>query len=240
MRRGFMMLCKPDATGGADGGAGGSDDDAKGKGAAATGQDGGAGGDGKGTDKGGDAGKVTFTPEQQAHIDSLIADRVERAKNTAKEQALAEAKQQRDREQMDELDRVKAEKADAEKVAGDAVAERDRVIVQAEAKVQALATGVSAERLEKALRLLDLDDVKVDDGKVDAGAIKKAVEKLKGEIPELFGGATGAQRSGGDFSGGGEGKRSFTAAEVKAMSPEEYAKHRDEIMAAMREGRYTA
>lgn len=228
MRRGFMMLCKPDATGGADGGAGGAGDDGKPNPDGAGGM---ASGDG------GDEGKVTFTPEQQAHIDVLIADRVERAKKTAKEQALTEAKQARDREQMDELERVKAEKADAEKLAGDAVAERDRVLVEAEAKVAALAAGVPAERLEKALRLLDLGDVTVDDGKVDPKTVGSAVEKLKAEIPELFASAA-ADRSGGDFSGG-QGKRTFTAAEVKAMSPKEYAEHREEILAAMREGRYS-
>ncbi len=228
MRRGFMMLCRPDAAGGADGGAGGAGDEDKPK------PEGGAN-DQAG---GGDEGKVTFTPEQQAHIDALIADRVERAKKTAKEQALAEAKQARDREQMDELERVKAEKADAEKLAGDAMAERDRVLVEAEAKVAALAAGVPAERLEKALRLLDLGDVTVDEGKVDPKTVGGAVEKLKAEIPELFA-SPAADRSGGDFSGG-QGKRTFTAAEVKAMSPKEYAEHRDEILAAMREGRYGA
>jgi ATP/maltotriose-dependent transcriptional regulator MalT len=45
--------------------------------------------------------------------------------------------------------------------------------------------------------------------------------------------------SGGDFSKAGEGKRSFTAAEVRAMSAAEYTSHREEIMAAMREGRYS-
>jgi hypothetical protein len=230
MRRRFMMLCKPDGTGDADGGGGGGTDDDDGKKAAAGGAR-----DDKGA---GDDGKVTFTPEQQAHIDALVADRVERAKKNAKEQALAEAKQQRDREQMDENERLKAEKADAEKLAADAAAERDRVIVDAEAKVAALAAGVPADRLTKALRLLDLEAVAVTDGKVDGAAIANAVKALKAEIPELFA-TPGSQRSGGDFSGGGDGKRSFTAAEVKAMGPEEYAKHRDEIMAAMREGRYT-
>jgi hypothetical protein len=150
----------------------------------------------------------------------------------------AALQQQRYLEQMDELERVKAEKADAEKTASDAVSERDRILIQSKAEVAALAAGVSAERLEKAIRLLDLEGVTVDEGKVDAKAIGKAVEKLKGEIPELFG-SSSADRNGGDF-GGGAGKRTFTSDEVKAMSPKEYAEHRDEIMAAMREGRYKA
>ena len=68
--------------------------------------------------------------------------------------------------------------------------------------------------------------------------LSKAVETLKAEIPELFV-VSGSPRRGGDFSAATEGKRSFTAAEMRAMSASEYASHRNEIMAAMREGRYS-
>ena len=120
----------------------------------------------------------------------------------------------------------------------EAQAERDRVLVDAEAKVAILAAGVPAERLAKALRLLDLDSVEVEDGRIDTAPVRRAVEALKAEIPELFA-VPGPARSGGDFTVAGEGKRSFTATEVKAMSAAEYTSHRDEIMAAMREGRYS-
>jgi hypothetical protein len=96
---------------------------------------------------------------------------------------------------------------------------------------------VPAERLAKARRLLDLDGIEVEDGRIDAASVRRAVEALKAEIPELFA-VPGPARSGGDFTVANEGKRSFTAAEVKAMSAAEYTSHRDQIMAAMREGRY--
>jgi hypothetical protein len=185
-----------------------------------------------------DVGKTTFTPEQQAHIDELVAERVKRAEKNARQAALKEAETERQRAEMDELERVKAEKEEADRRVVEAQAERDRVLVDAEAKVAILAAGVPAERLAKALRLLDLDGVEVEGGRIDTASVRRAVEALKSEIPELFA-VPGPARSGGDFTVAGEGKRSFTAAEVKAMSAAEYASHRDEIMAAMREGRYS-
>jgi hypothetical protein len=189
-------------------------------------------------DAGQDAGKATFTLEQQAQIDELVAERVKRAEKNARQAALKEAETERQRAEMDELERVKAEKEEAEQRATEAQADRDRVLVDAEAKLAILAAGVPAERLPRALRLLDLDRVEVQDGRIDPAAVRQAVEALKAEIPELFA-APGPVRSGGDFTVAGEGKRSFTAAEVKAMSAAEYTSHRDEIMAAMREGRYS-
>lgn len=185
-----------------------------------------------------DSGKAVFTPEQQSQIDELVAERVKRAEKNARQAALKEAEDERRKTEMDEIERVRAEKEEADQRAADALAERDRVLVNAEARVAVLAAGVPAERLPKALRLLDLDGVEIEDGRIDAAAVRRAVETLKGEIPELFA-VPGPPRSGGDFSAPGEGKRSFTAAEVRAMSASEYADMRDEIMAAMREGRYT-
>ena len=169
-----------------------------------------------------DAGKATFTPEQQAQIDELVAERVKRAEKNARQAALKEAETERQRAEMDELERVKAEKEEADQRAAEAQAERDRVLVDAEAKVAILAAGVPAERLTKALRLLDLDGVEVEDGRIDTASVRRAVEALKAEIPELFA-VPGPARSGGDFTVAGEGKRSFTAAEVKAMSAAEYS-----------------
>jgi hypothetical protein len=184
-----------------------------------------------------DAGKATFTAEQQTQIDELVAERVKRAEKNARQAALKEAEEERRKAEMDELERVRAEKDEADQRAADALAERDRVLVNAEARVAVLAAGVPAERLPKALRLLDLEGVVVEDGRIETVAVRKAVEALKAEIPELFA-ISGPPRSGGDFSTPAEGKRSFTAAEVRAMSASEYAERRDEIMAAMREGRY--
>jgi len=230
-----FLLRRPDATGNADGGAGGAETPAPEPEAK---QDPAPRSDPEQTpDTRQDPGKATFTPEQQAQIDELVAERVKRAEKNARQAALKEAEDERRKAEMDELERVRAEKDEADQRAADALAERDRVLVNAEARVAVLAAGVPAERLPKALRLLDLDGVEVEDGRIDVAAIRKAVEALKAEIPELFA-IAGPPRSGGDFSTPAEGKRSFSAAEVRAMSASEYATHRDEIMAAMRDGRY--
>lgn len=229
-----LLPRSPDATGGSDGGAGGapiapepeagqaSEPETQHEPAPRGSQD---------------SGKGTFTPEQQAQIDELVAERVKRAEKNARQAALKEAEEERRKAEMDELERVRAEKDEADQRAADALAERDRMLVSAEARVAVLAAGVPAERLPKALRLLDLDGVEVEDGRLDTATVRKAVETLKAEIPELFA-IAGPPRSSGDFSTPAEGKRSFTAAEVRAMSASEYAERRDEIMAAVREGRY--
>jgi hypothetical protein len=184
-----------------------------------------------------DPGKTAFTPDQQAQIDELVAERVKRAEKSARQAALKEAETERQRAEMDELERVKAEKEESDRRAEEAQADRDRVLIDAEAKFAVLAAGVSPERLTRALRLLDLDGIQVEDGRIDTASVRRAVQTLKTEIPELFA-VPGPARSGGDFTVAGEGKRSFTAAEVKAMTAAEYSEKREEIMAAMREGRY--
>lgn len=172
----------------------------------------------------------TFT---QAELDAIVA----RAKRQAEKKTREELEAEAQRAAMTENERLKAEREEADRQAAEAKAERDRILVEAEAKVAALAAGIPQARLEKALRLLDLSHVEVEDGSIDAKAIAGAVEALKREIPELFASGT-PPRSGGDFQKGEGGKRTWTAAEVKAMAPTEYAKHRDDIMAAISEGRY--
>ena len=79
---------------------------------------------------------------------------MKRAEKNARQAALKELKTERQRAEMDELERVKAEKEEADQRAAEAQADRDRVLVDAEAKFAVLAAGVPPERLTKALRLL--------------------------------------------------------------------------------------
>lgn len=198
------------------------------------------GGEPQGAAQGGndDSGKVEFTPEQQAAIDRLVAERVKRAETAAEKRAKTAAEEAAKRAQMDESERLKAEKADAEKRAADALALASRTIVNAEARIAAAAAGAKPERLERIVRLLDLDDVAVEDGVPDSKAVAAAVKALKAELPELFGGAP-SKRSGADMEGGDGDKRVWTRAQIAelAKKPSEYAKHEEEIDAALREGR---
>lgn len=179
--------------------------------------------------------KVEFTPEQQAAIDALVAERVRRAERTAAQRAKDEADEAARRAQMDEVDRLKAEKDDAEKAAGEAAKRADKAIVRAEARVASLAAGVPAERLDRVLRLLDLDDIEVENGAPDGAAVEAAVKALKTDVPELFGGKA-PRRSGADMDDG-DNDRTWTRAQIAALTPKEYEKHEAEIDKAMREGR---
>lgn len=192
--------------------------------------------DAKNDEKKDEGGKVEFTPEQQAHIDSLLADRIKRAKVDAAKAAKQEADEAARRAQMDETERLKAEKADAEKRASEADERAKQTLVSAEARVAVMAAGAKPERIGRILKLLDLTDVAVTDGVPDAAAVTKAVNALKGELPELFA-ATAPSRSGGDM--GGEGKRTWTRAQIRelAKDPKAYAEHEEEIDQALAEGR---
>lgn len=184
--------------------------------------------------------KIEFSKEQQAHIDALIADAKARAEAKGKTAGKTEAEQAAQRAQMDEVDRLKAEKADAEKRTADARAAANTRIVRAEAKLAAVAAGVRPERVDAALRLIDLSAISVgEDGEPDAGAIALAFTSLKVELPELFGGASGTPRSGGDFGQGPAGKRTYAQSEyAKLCADGEYFEaNREELLAANREGR---
>lgn len=189
-------------------------------------------------DKGGDDGKgkggpVSFTPEQQAHIDSLIAKQHGKAKATAEK----EFKAWLDQQAMGETERAKAESAAKDKLVEEAKLEALTTKVETAAERAALAAGVKPERVAKFMRLVDLKDLDkvTDDGKPDADAIKALVEKELEDAPEFKGGAgTGDDGKGKGGKSGGEftpnGGKVWTRAEISKMSPEEYEKHEDEIL----------
>ena len=57
---------------------------------------------------------------------------MKRAEKNARQAALKEAEEERRKDEMDELERMRAEKDEADQRAADALAERDRVLVNAE------------------------------------------------------------------------------------------------------------
>ncbi len=180
--------------------------------------------------------RVQFTPEQQAAIDELVAERVRRAERVAAQKAKAEADEAMRRASMDETERLKAEKEEAEKRAAEAITHAERTLVAAEARMRAVAAGAKPERVDKIMRLLNLDEVPVEDGQPDTKAVADAVAALKGDIPELFT-QTPPARSGAEMDQ--SEKRIWTRGQIAELAkhPEEYAKHEAEIDAAMSEGR---
>lgn len=76
---------------------------------------------------------------------------------------------------------------------------------KAEAKAELLAAGVNRERVARAVGLLNLGDLDLDDDGLDG--IDEEIEKLKSEWPELFAKPTRRREGvGGDREGGGGGE----------------------------------
>ncbi len=126
---------------------------------------------------------VVFTAEQQAHLDQIVQGRVAQASRTAataKEQEIgaylaaqdAEAK----RAGMEEIDRLKAEKVDADAKTVAAEAKTATVQAQADATQALLAAGLNPALLTDGLRLIDT-------GADDLGAEVKALAE---RLPSLF------------------------------------------------------
>lgn len=176
------------------------------------------------------AGKV-FT---QAELDAIVQKEKAKAEKSAREAAAAEASKAK----LDEVERLKLEKQESDQRAADAVTRANGMLLTAKAELTAAAAGATGDNVEAVVKLADLSGIDVsEDGTVDAKALAAAITLVKGKYPALFG-QTGGSRSGGDFQGGGDGnKRVYTEAEIKAMSPLEFAKHQEDILAAQREGR---
>lgn len=102
---------------------------------------------------------------------------------------------------MTEAERLKAEKDSAEKRAAEAAEAANGRVVRAEARVALAAAGIKTERIDRAIRLLDLSGVAVDDnGDPDVAAITGQIDALLKDFPELKGVAqTGA--AGQEFGG---------------------------------------
>lgn len=178
------------------------------------------------------AGGKTLT---QADVDAMF-DR-EFGKRRAKWEA--DLKALGERSKLDETERLKAEKADADKAVADARAEALAARIEAGAERAALAAGVKPDRVERFLRLVDLSDVDTlsADGKPDTDAIRTAVDATLSDVPEFAGSASPPPKSaGGDFTGASGGAKRWSREEIAKLSPEEFEKHEAEIMAQMREG----
>lgn len=105
--------------------------------------------------------------------DELIAERKKRT----------DGKPKKENEKGDDVDLD----AIRDEVKRDTLAEANKRIVRSEAKGALRGAGVPAERVAKAVGLLSLDDVDVDDdGDVDEASLESAIDALKKDWPELF------------------------------------------------------
>jgi hypothetical protein len=139
---------------------------------------------------------------------------------------------------------------------GDGAAKPEAVLQQAQqmldnarttannATAEALATaaGIKPERISTFIGLANLTgvlkDVDQNDPAAVKAAIKAAVDAKAAEFPE-WKTTTAPPASGGDRSGAAGGKKTYTRAQLEAMSADELAANADDILAAQREGRIT-
>src|SRR5690606_4565556 len=165
-----------------------------------------AGGQGQGQ-------KIEFTPEQQAHIDALIAQRLSRAEKTAAKRALEARAKELGFESVEAMEAAlkaakeaqDAQKTEAEKLREALEAETPRAAQATErAKLALIKAAFTAEavaanlvNVDDAFKLADLSEVDVsEDGTVTG--VKEAVEVLVKEKPYLV-------KQGQGASGGGTG-----------------------------------
>ncbi len=154
----------------------------------------------------------------QEEIDKIVQERLARQEKTLRKQWEEEQAEAKRKAEMTEAERAKAEKAEAEKKVSETEGKANQRIIQAEAKVVALAAGIKPERVAAALKLANLSGVTIgDDGEPDAGALKKAVEAVLKDFPEF---KAGTSSGGSDFNGGSGGEP--TAEQIANMSMDDY------------------
>ena len=141
--------------------------------------------------------KVEFTPEQQAELDRIVADRLARERKKAEKFAdyddiktklteYEKAEAERKQSELTAAERLEAEKAaalkkaqEAEERGNAAITAANQRLINAEFKALAREANVPADRLAAALRLADLSGVSVgEDGEPSgvADAVKALVE----------------------------------------------------------------
>ena len=159
-------------------------------------------GDGDPSGKEGDPAPKTYTQaEFDDKISKAVADAVAKAKPPAKEPPKTDPKDEHPAAEPEPDAKLQAATAK---------------LVTASARAAALELGVPADRAAYAVRMADLAGVKIDDnGDPDADAVKKAVEKVLADIPELKG-ATGFRIGAQDTANKSSRKRMSYADAVAA------------------------
>lgn len=144
-----------------------------------------------GTDNANGGGKdpVTFTPEQQAAVDKIVADRLKREKANAK----ADADKEAERAKLAAEDRLKAEKADEVKKREEA----EKRAQEAEWRADLAEHVVDAK---KAIKLIDPEKHLNEDGSVNVEAFLKDNPFMK------KGGGAEKKDKTGPGTGGTQGK----------------------------------
>ena len=148
----------------------------------------------------------------QDELDRLIARRLKRAE----QEWAAKVGSERKQAEMTESEKLQAAARAAEERAAQAAQQANARIVRAEMRVALAAAGVAAQKLDRAVRLVDLDSIDVlETGEPDAKAITAQVQALLQEWPELTGQTS--KSGGGEFGGGNAGEPPITEELIEKM-----------------------
>ncbi|MDE5415491.1 capsid assembly scaffolding protein Gp46 family protein [Alkalihalobacterium chitinilyticum] len=152
----------------------------------------------------------------QQDLDDIITKRLARERKQW-EKALEE---ERKKANMDELERVRHEKEEAEKKATESSLKASEKLVLAEAKVQALALGIEAKKLNYVLKLADLEvpELVTEEGEVYEKGVKMAIKAIVTDFPELVS-KPEVSKGGSDFSKGSN--KGMTLEQFNALSYKE-------------------
>ena len=144
-----------------------------------------------------------------------------------------EAKQ--NREAARELAALKAkEQTDAERLAAERDAEREKVKAAVRravtAEVKSVASSLKFCDPSDALRMLDLDEYTDESGEVDEAAIRSALEEIAAKKPYLLASseAPAPARSGGPVGGGSAVPSQLSREDLKDMSSDQIVKAKEE------------
>jgi hypothetical protein len=134
--------------------------------------------------------QAIFTPEQQQVVDRIVRERLRRQEETIRkrleEQIRQELAEEQRKQEMSEIERLQYELQQRDQRLRELHMKLVDKTVSAEARIQAIAAGVKPERADYVVRLLPLDQIRVDeDGNIDSEALSSAINQLLTEFPEL-------------------------------------------------------
>lgn len=141
-----------------------------------TGEDGNS--DGSGDDDESNTGGESQISMTQNQLDALISRRVKKAEKNA----LKKYEYEKQKASLSETDKLKLEKEEAEKRAGQVLENANRRLIKAEVTSVSSRLGIVSPKA--AYKLLDLDDIEIDDTG-DVLGVEKALKDLMKEFPFL-------------------------------------------------------
>ena len=135
-----------------------------------------------------------------------------------------------ERQKMDENQRREADLKDAQAKLDQF---KNRSLTY-EIKDVAREMGVPANKLDRFLKLVDRDEVDVDDdGSVDRSKVSGIVKAVLGDFPEFKAGEGNGKGPGGDFDKGSGSGAKYSMAQIKDMSQNEIKDNWDDVQKSM-------